>query len=511
MQSNILWYIAWDNHHNKWVIRVDYSDNAKNELLRIVKNWIDDQAVIRKNEEWISIDWVDSLDLDDAIWVEKTSNWYSLFVHISDVTEAIKIYSQLDIEAMKRTTSIYRREWVINMLPPSLSQDMLSLNENWLKSTLTMRIDLDNYTYICWFEVYESMFKNRRRYNYTDFMDDFENPDCDNHSLLHLMYEIALKRRTLRKIDWVNMEFDESDRRLYIWTKDEKTSYINKQIASVIIEEFMILANISSAIICVNSKYNSIFRLHDSCTENAYYSNAPGLHTWLALQYYSHFTSPIRRYADIVIHRVLKSIIRWEPGPYTELEIADIAKYINFSREVIDRSWRIADRELKWYNLVSKIKNRIWKDLNTSHLTTTIRQSIWNWRKIPKVITGEIINDLENWDKSNWAWAIWVFLVSWDNDIKKYLKKALLDDKKFQPKAVIWLLNVTKVLTSDTWYLFEIIETEDWEKFSIDVNFKWEKLLRRKSINYWKYSREDAIWILRKKTIEWILTHFCWK
>ncbi len=348
MQSKILDHIAGENHHH-WIIRIDYSPYALNQTRLIERNWINDESAKRHYEEGISIDWVDSLDLDDAIWAEKTSNWYSVWVHISDVTEAIKIYSPLDIEALKRTTSIYRWEWVINMVPPFLSQNILSLNQDWEKLTMTMQIDLDNEWWILNYQVYESKFKNKKRYNYEDFVDDYINPESENHSTLQLMYEIARKRRFNRKQEWANMDYDESDRHLHIWEKTEKVHSSKKAIPTTIIEEFMILANIASAMICVQNKYNSIFRLHNVFSEKAYYNNSVWLHAWLALWKYTHFTSPIRRYADIIVHRVLKiAHLRWEDFPYSIWEIWDIAKYINFSRTVIDILWKDVDNELRW-------------------------------------------------------------------------------------------------------------------------------------------------------------------
>jgi ribonuclease R len=200
MPSNILNYTGGENHHNG-IIRVDYSHYAMNQTRGIERNGIDDQAVRRRYQEGISIDGIESLDLDDAIWVEKTSKGYAVFVHISDVTEAVKIYTPLDIEAMKRTTSIYRREGVINMFPPVLSQNLLSLNEDGEKLTLSIRIDLDNNGQICDSHVYESTFKNKKRYDYENFVDDYLNPDSENHKTLQLMYEIAQKRRSLRKME----------------------------------------------------------------------------------------------------------------------------------------------------------------------------------------------------------------------------------------------------------------------------------------------------------------------
>ncbi len=159
--------------------------------------------------------------------------------------------------------------------------------------------------------------------------------------------------------------------------------------------------------------------------------------------------------------------------------------------------------------IVNKLKTRNWWQLNVSHFTRSIRDTIWNWKKIPKVIVDEIIHDLENWERSNWAWAIWILLVSWNEDIKKYLKKALLDDKKFSAKSVLALLNTTKILSTDEDFLFKITEETKWNQFSITVNYLWNKLFKT-SINFWKYEEKDAIWIVRNKTLKKILIHFVW-
>jgi exoribonuclease R len=85
------------------------------------------------------------------------------------------------------------------MVPPLLSQNLLSLNEDGEKLTLSIRVDLNNETEIQDFTLYESIFKNKLRYSYETFIDDFLNPESQNHNALQLMYEVAKKRKIIRK------------------------------------------------------------------------------------------------------------------------------------------------------------------------------------------------------------------------------------------------------------------------------------------------------------------------
>lgn len=508
-QSKIFDYVVPGGSHHDGIVRVEYSPYAANHARLIVRDGIDDQAVRRHYEEGISIDGIESLDLDDAIWAERTVGGYAVFVHISDVTEAVPAYSPLDIEALKRTTSVYRQDGVVNMFPPILSQDLLSLNEHGEKLTLSIRIELDHEGRMTDHRVYESVFKNLRRYDYDTFVEDFMNPDCERHQTLQLLYEIAMRRKAARKRDGANMDYDESDRQLSVGEKHEKVHSAKKAIPTAIIEEFMILANITAAVIAAKNGYDSVFRLHNSLDERAYYHNSQGTHTGLALQHYTHFTSPIRRYADMVVHRVLKLVhLRGEPAPYTREEIGDIAKYANFSRTVIDILGRDFDQEIRGKTMVAKLKKRSGATLNVSHFTQSLREMVGTGKKIPEAVVKEIIHDLENGEKSNWAWAIGVLLVSGNEPIKKYLKKALLDDRKFRAKAVLSLLSVTKVTTSDDDYLFRFDESEVDNEYAITAYVRGKKLFKS-AINFGKFERNDAIGRVRNKVLERILRHFC--
>jgi len=503
MNSKILDYIYQDKKWQNDIIKIDYSLYAINQSNILYKNWINDTAIKRKYEEWITIDSKESLDLDDWIWAERMNNWYAVFVHISDVSEAIDIFSPLDLEAFKRTTSIYRSE-ILNMFPNKLSQDLLSLNENCERLTLTAKIELNNSWEIENIDVYESIFKNLKRYDYESFKDDFMNPDSSFHTTLQLMYEIALKRKTNRLLSWAIIDYDESDRKLSIPNKNNISS---SSIHSIIIQEFMILANICASKIAFNNKYNFIFRVHKSLEERAFYDNKSSYHRWLALDSYTHFTSPIRRYADLIVHRVLKIVhIRWEKNPYSKEEIKDIVNHINLTRSVIDIVWKDIDFEISWKKLVDNLKKKN-KNINTSCFTWKIRHTVGNNKKLPKAVVDEIIKDIRYQNKWNWAWAIWVFLISDNKEIKNEIKNAILERNIFSPKSIFSILNCTKIMTWDNEYLFKINEIKEWNSFKIEVYFKWD-LLFKNSINFWKINKKKAIWIIRHKVLKRLIKHF---
>lgn len=510
MQSNISSYLHKDINSDP-LIRAQYSPYAMQQTRNIIKNWIDDEAVRRTYVEWISIDWIESKDLDDAIWAEKFSNWYRVFVHISDVTEAVKIYSPLDLEAIKRTTSIYRPDKVLNMYPNELSQGLLSLDENWEKLTLSMAIDLDFEWNILNYNVFESKFKNLKRYDYDSFFDDFCNPESEFHNNLQLMYEIARVRRNYRKVSWANLDYDESDRRNYIWEKQQKPNIIHKWISKHLIEEFMILANICAARLTFENKIDSVYRVHQNEFERAFYSLDREHHTGLALRDYTHFTSPIRRYWDDIVHRVLKLVhLRKLPNPYKKWEINDIAKHINSSREIIDIIWWSIVWESKYSDEINKLKET-WTKITTSTFTKQIRwwhKSKISSKKLPKVIKNEIINDIKNWLIWEWAWCIWVFLISKEEDIKVVLYKRLLQDFAISSKAVLNILNETRIFDDmENKNLFKVEHVESPNTYQIKFSFKWEEIFNIQS-SFKSNNCESSKWNLRKKAVKKIFSHF---
>ena len=312
----------------------------------------------------ITIDGEDTKDIDDAVSVEKTDSGYRLGVHIADVSNYVKIGSHLDKEAYSRGTSVYLADRVIPMLPVKLSNDICSLNEGVVRLTMSVIIDFDNEGNMISSSFYKSYIKstNRMTYNNVRLLIEEKPPElCAKYAhllpMLDDMYDLylLLAQKTAERgsIDFNIPEakavFDKNGKTIDIVLREN--SFANK-----IIEEFMVAANSAVAkYLWENKKIPSIYRVHDDPNEErlentlnfiynmgygpshnlqeiisqvegtvheaaistmllrsmakAMYSHQNDGHYGLGLDYYCHFTSPIRRYPDLVCHRALKSAI----------------------------------------------------------------------------------------------------------------------------------------------------------------------------------------------------------
>ena len=308
-----------------------------------VDNWlIIDQAPKRQLIEWITIDWKYSKDLDDWIWAEKTKNWYSVFISISDVSEYITPNTLLDLQAKRKTTSIYLNTHVYHMFPQILSTDIFSLN--WEKNTLTqtLRVDLNNNFKIINSQHFETTFYNQKRYSYEEFNEDFQNPESVNYKLINLLHLISQWLKHNRINSWWNAHFRE-----YVTLKLDKECNKNKQlnIGQDIISELALLRNIESAKLAYKEKIAIIYRWYRPELENKitwnlpsnkwFFNFKPTYHAWLKQNFYTYDTSPIRRYSDLITQRQIKAKLRKQEGIYNLSQIRKIAYDLNTSIDKI--------------------------------------------------------------------------------------------------------------------------------------------------------------------------------
>lgn len=317
----------------------------------------------------VTIDGADSKDFDDAVSIDinEKGNWV-LGVHIADVTHYVKQDSPLDKEAFERGNSVYLINKVVPMLPKKLSNGICSLNPGVDRLTLTCEMEVTKAGKIVNHDIYESVINSHARLVYDDVSDILEAKEItDENKYLFEMEKLA-KVLMARKDARGSIDFNLEEP---IITLDKNGKAVdvkpaNRRIANKIIEEFMLLANetVAEHFFWLNVPF--IFRVHETPsllsiqelktflkglnitlrgdaadmkpahlsnileeTKGKQYENIVNTvilrsmqkasyevecegHFGLALKYYCHFTSPIRRYPDLMIHRIIKMILKDE-------------------------------------------------------------------------------------------------------------------------------------------------------------------------------------------------------
>ncbi|MDE5834485.1 MAG: ribonuclease R [Ruminococcus sp.] len=318
-----------------------------------------------------TIDGAESKDLDDAVSVQKTDYGYLLGVHIADVSHYVRGNSNLDKEALKRGTSIYYADKVVPMLPKELSNGICSLNPDENRLTLSVFVKLDNDGEIISYRFCKSVIRSRVKGVYSEInsiLDGAETPEiAEKYSVVRneifIMDELAdilIAKKKRRHAP----EIETTESKLVINEKGVCCAVIPRQRgkSEQIIEEFMLTANECTAKFAREKKVPFVYRIHEAPPEakvetlheilpkfglecphftefkpvhaskilesakgtdkfeavnllvlrsmsKAKYSVEPVGHFGLVLDDYAHFTSPIRRYPDLAIHRIITDIL----------------------------------------------------------------------------------------------------------------------------------------------------------------------------------------------------------
>ena len=309
------------------------------------------------SQSCFTVDGEGSKDFDDAVYAERTDLGYRLWVHIADVSHYVPLNSHLDKQAFKRGNSFYYGEHVIPMLPEQLSNGVCSLNEGENRYTLSVILDYDVGGFLLHGEVTEGVIRSRRRMTYemADRALGGENIYPEQLVTLKILKELrdVLKKR---RDEEGNIDFDIKEPKFtFSGEVPVKAEAKPRLITHSIIEECMIAANSFIAGLCLKEERTIVYRVHASPSEekmeelNAYllavgektvlpdsrsiaamlkglppekksaisrmtlrsmqkakYSTACDGHFGLAIKEYCHFTSPIRRYSDLAVHRVIK-------------------------------------------------------------------------------------------------------------------------------------------------------------------------------------------------------------
>lgn len=332
----------------------------------------------------VTIDGADAKDLDDAVSVEILENGnYRLGVHIADVSYYVKENSELDMEAFRRGTSVYLVDRVIPMLPHRLSNGICSLNPKVDRLTLTCDMEIDDEGNVVTYEIYESVIRTNERMTYSDVYkileeDDQELKERYKELIPHFeaMKELALRLRRYR-MERGAIDFDFGEAKILVDPEGNPTEVRlrDRTIAERIIEEFMLKANETVAEHFHWMNVPFIYRVHEEpdadrlqtflefvtnfgyfvrgkannihpralqtlldqakdtpeetiiskvmlrSMKQAKYDAENRGHFGLAAEFYTHFTSPIRRYPDLVVHRMIRESLKL--GGFTPERIAE--------------------------------------------------------------------------------------------------------------------------------------------------------------------------------------------
>lgn len=366
----------------------------------------------------ITIDGEDSKDFDDAISVEKLKDGYKIGVHIADVGHFVYTGSALDREARKRGNSVYLIDEVYPMFPHELSNGICSLNEGVSRFAMTVFINIDYNGNVKESEFYKSVIKSDRRltYDYAQYvLDEIENDEEWLKKLLkeaNEIKEILLKKR----IENGSIEFNLNETKIILDRDGNPKDFFidERKETHKIIEELMLLANCEVAKKLKNIK-GAIYRVHDfpdkekldtfnriaynrgykltkdaegnldfhsfiesitgkadekllltlllrSMKQAIYDTNNIG-HFGLGFEYYTHFTSPIRRYTDLLTHRLLKLVLEEELKSMKP----SMQKMFNNAAQTCSKTERVAiecERGLNKVKAVRFMKDKIGNEYN---------------------------------------------------------------------------------------------------------------------------------------------------
>ncbi len=380
------------------------------------------QKMLKNREDmrdipFVTIDGEDAQDFDDAVYCEPRGKGWLLRVAIADVSSYVKKGSALDAEAQTRSTSVYFPNRVIPMLPEVLSNQLCSLKPNVNRLCIVCEMAIDYYGRTRRTRYFEAVIRSAARLTYTevaevlkgnesDFKPEAILPQIQN---LYSLYQLLQNRRKKRGA----IEFDSVEARL-IFDEQEKIKEIQTVVrndAHRLIEEMMLAANVATAEWLKERKIPNLYRIHEGPTEEkltalrsflqgiglklwggdkpeahhyaklleksqqrpdlsliqmvllrslqlAVYSVENKGHFGLAYPAYAHFTSPIRRYPDLLVHRAIRHFLQNQadkPFNYTTPEMEKLADSCSAAERRADEATREVISRLKCEYMKNKI------------------------------------------------------------------------------------------------------------------------------------------------------------
>lgn len=363
-----------------------------------------------RDVQMVTIDGEDAKDLDDAVSLSKDGGFYHLGVHIADVSNYVQENSALDWEALERGTSVYLVDRVIPMLPPKLSNGICSLNQGVDRLSLSCLMTIDDKGNVVDYQITESVICVDRRMTYTSvkkILEDHDESECREYEELVPMFEqmaelAAILRRKRHARGSIDFDFPESKIILDDEGRPLDVRPYERNVATKIIEDFMLIANETVAQHFFWLELPFVYRTHDNpdaekimqlstflnnygyhikmsqdevhpkeiqklldkiegtpeemlinrltlrSLKRAKYTTECSGHFGLACKYYCHFTSPIRRYPDLQIHRIIKEQLRGRLQgkriEHYQSKLPEVAKHSSETERRADEAERETDK-----------------------------------------------------------------------------------------------------------------------------------------------------------------------
>lgn len=391
----------------------------------------------------VTIDGDDTRDIDDAVSLQKDGENFILGVHIADVSEYVKLNGCIDKEAYARGTSVYFPDRVYPMLPQSLSNGACSLNcgEDRYAMSCFMTFGKDGRK--IGYDVCESVIKSNRRLTYGQVTDVLENRASINPETDEMLFSMAELTRLLENVKNKRgqVSLDVKEPHIYV---DERGEIVipdyKRTISEKLIEQFMIAANETVASFLENKKLPCLYRVHEPpteekvallysfvkdfgiktrgknelpepedfqyilkqaegkpyseivsgvmlrCMQKARYCNENLKHFGLASACYCHFTSPIRRYPDLFVHRVLKCALRGEEDKAKEV-YSPLAQSAGIDCSERERQADLVERDVDDLYKLAYMQKRLGEEFDAV-ISGVIESGIF--ARLPNTVEGMI-------------------------------------------------------------------------------------------------------------------------
>ncbi|BBF84246.1 3'-to-5' exoribonuclease RNase R [Aquitalea magnusonii] len=381
---------------------------AKSTPKKVRKKDLSKDRVDLRHLPLVTIDGETARDFDDAVYAEKQGKGFRLIVAIADVSHYVQPGDALDQEAVNRGTSVYFPRRVIPMLPEALSNGICSLNPDVERLCMVCDMQINGKGEVKRYQFYPAVMLSKARLTYTQVWDwiqhGTDNPLLPNIQTLYSLFKVLLAARAKRGA----IEFDSIETQMIFneQGKIDKIVPVVRNDAHRLIEECMLAANVCAADFLLKSKQKCLYRVHEGPTpeklenlrnylqlvgltlagndkptakdyaklaeqihgrpdapvlqtmllrsmQQAVYTPDNNGHFGLAYDAYTHFTSPIRRYPDLLVHRSIKAVLqgsKYKPGKWAQLGM-----HCSMTERRADDASRDVESWLKTYYMQDKV------------------------------------------------------------------------------------------------------------------------------------------------------------